>query len=135
MGQGGAQGPALFADTAPPRLMPRLGVMHGVASRLLRVVSKASMLTCMTATIDIPDDLYRKLSARSAEQGRPVDAVAVDLLRQGLDEGVEAPTESVSQADDAWPQNWFRLADEIFKHAPPGPSTREILEQDRGRLD
>jgi hypothetical protein len=32
-------------------------------------------------------------------------------------------------------QRVFRLADEAFKDAPPGPSAREILEQDRGRLD
>jgi hypothetical protein len=89
----------------------------------------------MKATIDIPDDLYRKLSARSAEQGRPVDAVAVDLLRRGLDEGIGSPTDSEIQSDDAWPQSWFQLADEVFKSAPPGPSAREILERDRGRLD
>jgi hypothetical protein len=89
----------------------------------------------MKATIDFPDDLYRRLSDRSVAQGRPVDAVAVDLLQRGLDSAVDAPTDAATQPADTWPQNWFRLADEIFKHAPPGPSAREILERDRGRLD
>lgn len=93
------------------------------------------MLTVMKATIDIPDDLYRKVSAKSAAQGRPVDAVTAELFQRWIDEEADSPTEPVAQVDAAWPENWFRLADEIFKQAPPGPSTREILEQDRGRIE
>lgn len=34
----------------------------------------------MNATIEIPDDLYRKLEAKSASQGRPLQEVAIELL-------------------------------------------------------
>ena len=34
----------------------------------------------MKATIDIPDDLYRKVKAKSALEGRPVRQVAIELL-------------------------------------------------------
>ena len=34
----------------------------------------------MKATIDIPDDLYRKLEAKSAMEGRPIQEVAIELF-------------------------------------------------------
>jgi hypothetical protein len=34
----------------------------------------------MKATIEIPDDLYRKLEAKSASEGRPLQDVAIELL-------------------------------------------------------
>jgi hypothetical protein len=84
----------------------------------------------MKATIDIPDDLYRKVKAKSALEGRPVRAVAVELFQRWLD-AAPAP----SQPPDQWLEEWFRLADEASETAPAGPTAREILEQDRGRLD
>jgi len=107
----------------------------------------------MKATIEIPDDLFQRVAAKSASEGRPVDAVAAELFKRWLD---EVPLESqgadptpVSPAPErltrrqraellptpAWLANWFREADEAFKDAPPGPTAREILEEDRNRLD
>jgi hypothetical protein len=40
----------------------------------------------MKATIDIPDDLYRQVKARSALEGRPVRDVAIELFRRWLGE-------------------------------------------------
>jgi hypothetical protein len=34
----------------------------------------------MKATIDIPDELYRKLEAKSAAEGRPIRDVAIELF-------------------------------------------------------
>src|SRR4051794_915167 len=110
MGQGGAGRLTIGADRAPPRLMPRLGMLHGVAGGPLRMLSEGSMLIAMKATIDIPDDLYQKLSARSAEQGQPVDAVAVDLLRRGLDE--ETDTAATNARLEAV-ERMIRLAQEF----------------------
>jgi predicted CopG family antitoxin len=85
----------------------------------------------MKATIDIPDDLYRRLKAKSALEGRSVRAVVVDLV-----EGwVEGNRPVASRSPDQWLEDWFRLADEAMKNAPPGPSAREILEEDRNRLE
>jgi hypothetical protein len=39
----------------------------------------------MKATLDLPDDLYRRVKARSAMEGRPVRAVAVQLFQNWLD--------------------------------------------------
>lgn len=39
----------------------------------------------MKATLDIPDDLYRRVKARSAMEGRPLRSVAVQLFQNWLD--------------------------------------------------
>ena len=39
----------------------------------------------MKATLDIPDDLYRRVKARSALEGRPLRSVAVRLFQDWLD--------------------------------------------------
>lgn len=41
----------------------------------------------MKATIDIPDELYRRVKARTATEGRRIREVAVELFRQWLDDG------------------------------------------------
>ena len=39
----------------------------------------------MKATVDIPDDLYRRVKAKSALEGRPVREVTVQLFRGWVD--------------------------------------------------
>jgi hypothetical protein len=85
----------------------------------------------MKATIDIPDDLYRRVKAKSALEGRPIRAVTVELYRRWLEEDTPALREASAQ----WLDEWLRLADEASEDAPPGPPAREVLEQDRNRLD
>lgn len=85
----------------------------------------------MKATIDLPDDLYRKVKAKSALEGRPVRAVAIELFRRWLDDGDGTRELSPEQ----WLEDWLRLADETMRDLPPGPTAREILEQDRNRLE
>ena len=85
----------------------------------------------MKATIDIPDDLYRQVKAKSALEGRPIRAVTAELYQRWLEEDTPASGQPSAQ----WLEEWVRLADEASKTAPPGPTAREILEQDRDRLD
>lgn len=40
----------------------------------------------MKATIDIPDELYRRVKARTAQEGRRIREVTVGLFQQWLDE-------------------------------------------------
>lgn len=90
----------------------------------------------MTAVIDIPDDLYQKVTARVAALGRRVPEVTVELYERWLgdEEVVFAP--AATQASGAeWLEEWFRTADEAISHAPSGPSARELLMQDRNRLE
>ena len=57
---------------------------------ILDATRKTSKLYNMKATIDFPDELYRRVKARSAMEGRPVRAVAVQLFQSWL-EAPEAP--------------------------------------------
>ena len=126
---------------------------HRPLRRYLNSVDSSGYHFAMKATIDIPDDLYQRVAAESARQGRPVDAVVTELIRRSLD---KAPTESQGTESarvatrppgmtrrawakqhptPPWLDEWFRAAEEAFKDAPPGPTAREILEEDRNRLE
>jgi len=50
----------------------------------------------MKATIDIPDDLYRSVKARSALEGRALRSVAVELFQKWLS---SSPAPPEMQAD------------------------------------
>jgi hypothetical protein len=85
----------------------------------------------MKATIEIPDELYRKVKAKSAMQGRPIRAVTVELFERWVEEDAPAETLSTSQALE----EWLRLGEEVSRNAPPGPTVTEILDADRNRLE
>ncbi len=86
----------------------------------------------MKATIDVPDELYRKVKAKSALLGRPVREVTVELYERWLAEG---PSPGARETPEDWLRAWLALADEAMKIAPPGPSAREELDADRNRLE
>ena len=86
----------------------------------------------MKATIDIPEDLYRKVKAKSALLGKPVREVTVELYRNWLSEVVAEQAETSPQA---WLDSWLAQADAALAGAAPGPSAREILSADRNRLE
>ncbi len=76
----------------------------------------------MKATIEIPDDLYRQVKAKSALEGRPVREVTEALFRRyvGSDE-VEAESEKkVRSSQDEPTPTWFgvfkKYADKVPVH-------------------
>ena len=85
----------------------------------------------MKATIDIPDDLYRRVKAKTALKGRAVRDVTIELFRNWLHE-TEAATQDGKERSESW-------VDQLLGHAVPadlpGPTGREILEEDRERLE
>jgi hypothetical protein len=86
----------------------------------------------MKATIEIPDDLYRRVKAKSALQGRTIREVTMELYQTWL---VDAPAAPAALSPDQWLEEWLKLADATMQDVPPGPSAREILEEDRNRLE
>ena len=68
----------------------------------------------MKATLEIPDELYRKVKARSALEGRPVRAVAAELFEKWLSGEFEItgkspePTAIPAEAAKAYP--WLKIA-------------------------
>jgi hypothetical protein len=76
----------------------------------------------MKATLDIPDDLYRSVKARSALEGRPVRAVAIELFQAWL----HSPSTTTASAPDVpSPEEmaqfpWLAIS---HKHVKPGVSS------------
>ncbi len=68
----------------------------------------------MKVTLEIPDDLYRNVKARSALEGRPVRAVAAELFEKWLSGEIETAAKSAkpaaihSAAAKAYP--WLKIA-------------------------
>jgi hypothetical protein len=62
----------------------------------------------MKATIEIPDELYRRVKAEAAWEGRPIREVTIELYRRWLEED----SESANEAD-----------------SPPAPSLHDRLEK------
>lgn len=86
----------------------------------------------MKATIEIPDDLYRQVKAKSALEGRAIREVTIELYEAWVrQEGPKPEPLSPEQ----WLKEWVQLGDALLRDAPPGPTVREILESDRNRLE
>jgi hypothetical protein len=86
----------------------------------------------MKATIEIPDDLYRKVKAKSAMQGKRIREVTIDLYERWVN-GDDVPER---ESPEQWLSRAFRAADEVMQdRIPDAPSARDFLQQDRGRLD
>ncbi len=84
----------------------------------------------MRTTLDIPDELYRQVKARAALEGRSVREVTTELYGQWLS-GRVLPQRTAAE----WLADWVRLGEEALRESPPSPTAREILEEDRNRLE
>ncbi|MCX6875585.1 MAG: hypothetical protein NTW21_17525 [Verrucomicrobia bacterium] len=77
----------------------------------------------MKATLEIPDDLYRRVKARSALEGRPIRLVAVQLFQAWLEapappQQAAPPEETLTEADfERFP--WLKTSRKYLK---PGMS-------------
>ena len=96
----------------------------------LTVIQVYGYTVNMKATIDVPDDLYRRVKAKSALEGRAVRQVTIELYRRWLREEAE-----VERSPREWLESWVRLGDELLHDAPAAPTGREILEEDRNRVE
>jgi hypothetical protein len=71
----------------------------------------------MKATIDIPDELYRQVKAKSALEGRPLRYVAIDLFQAWLGQKPAGPSsaEAVTEAElEACP--WLRVTQKYMRN-------------------
>jgi len=72
------------------------------------------------ATIDIPDDLYRRVKARTAEEGRRIRDVTADLFLQWLDGERTPPATSGNPLVSPAQLSHFRDPDSLHKAFPRG---------------
>ena len=87
----------------------------------------------MKITTEMPDDLYRRVKARAAREGRTVREVTEELYRSWLKEpasGVE-PDKGRRGLE-----RWLTEARALVERAgATGPTATELLEEGRRRLD
>jgi hypothetical protein len=89
----------------------------------------------MKATIDIPDELYRRVKARAALDGRAVREIAIELftewvgLREPVGEAPDAARRPLTGAE--WLARWEELGAETARRGIDPRTTREILEANR----
>lgn len=86
----------------------------------------------MKVTIQIPDNLYRRVKAAAALRGRTVREVTTELYRRWLGEGEGT---GMQQSPTEWLSDWLSAADQAIDRAPSGRSAREELAASRGRLE
>ena len=64
----------------------------------------------MKATVDIPEDLYRRVKAKSAIQGRLVREVVIALFQGWIAEANEQPATSSAPTVGGTTPSWFGAA-------------------------
>jgi hypothetical protein len=88
----------------------------------------------MTATLEIDDELYRQAADIANRTGREISELVTDGLRLVIHpastggkgaRGPESPSLKEVRA----------MAEKAFRNAPPGKTAREILVEERARLD
>ncbi len=86
----------------------------------------------MKTTIDIPDELYRRVKARSALLGKRIRDVTIELYSRWLEE--EEGQDYTGQPQQ-WLDEWVRLGRKNLESSTPRPTATEILAEDRSRTD
>ncbi len=85
----------------------------------------------MKATVDIPDQLYRRVKARAALEGRAVRDVTIELYEHWLgDRPSDSPAEREAAAA-AWIARWQELGERVEASAKDPRTTLRILLDDR----
>lgn len=84
----------------------------------------------MKATLEIPDDIYRRVKAKSALQGRAIRDVTIDLYQRWL---ADEPLSAGPESSEDWLDVWVRLGQETLRDAPSGTTATEVLAADRDR--
>ena len=89
----------------------------------------------MKTTIEIPDDLYRKVEAKTSAMGRRVRDVTVELYEHWLADANVNQIHRPASDEAHWLEDWFNAADKAMAGVPGKLTSREILQDDRNRLD
>lgn len=95
------------------------------------------MLPAMKTSIDLPDELYRRVKAKSAMERRTVREVATSLLTEWVGESAIDPASAAPDAGAAWLYSWRELGRRVADAEPVGdpkvdvPSVVDQLVVDR----
>lgn len=86
----------------------------------------------MTTTVEIPDHLYQKVEAKTKALGRKITDVTAELYERWVAEDTDLADASGAEA---WLDAWVTMGSEACKDLPAGPTARELIQQDRQRLE
>ena len=101
---------------------------------MLTGIQLYSLLVSMKATIDIPDQLYRQVKAKSAMEGRAVREVAIRLF-QGWVEQEDNPVQTPPVLHEHSAPTWFGGARKYAKRVDQHDMASIRRSIDRGRPD
>lgn len=95
----------------------------------------------MKTTIELPDDLYRRVKAKSALEGKTVREVATSLFQQWADGTVpRGETPSAEEAEEArrrraaeWMESFRALGREMGDAATEGSVVEQLFADRRAR--
>lgn len=80
----------------------------------------------MKTTLDLPDDLVRRLKIRAVQEGRPLKRLVSELLLQGLNAGaVPAPAPPAGTSQVTIAENGFP----VFRCGPNAPASAMKAEE------
>lgn len=106
--------------------IPRLTSRRARPSRVRTLAGplNTAILFPMKTSIDLPDELYRRVKARSALEGRAVREVTTELLAQWVDRKPSPPgaRDAVSVApapNPDWLYEWAALGARVAKATAP----------------
>jgi hypothetical protein len=88
----------------------------------------------MKATIEVPDDLYRQVKAKSALRGQAVREVVMSLFQSWIEEGepvASAPSFAAHQSPPAWFGGARKYARQVRRHDLT--AVRASIARGRGR--
>jgi hypothetical protein len=95
----------------------------------------------MKTTVNLPDDLMTEVKILAAREQRKLGELMAELVHAGIESRTRAPDQPADAPPDveAWLAGWFKLADELMQESAQenadGPTARDLLDEDRSRLD
>jgi ribosome modulation factor len=91
----------------------------------------------MKTTVELPDELMTEVKILAARERRKLGELMAELVQSGIASRSRTETPAQPPVDaEQWLAGWLRLADELMQDASDaGPTARELLDDDRNRLD
>lgn len=89
----------------------------------------------MKTTVELPDPLMTEVKVLAAREQRKLGELMAELVRAGLDARTPGGEAGQAASAEAWLAAWLQLADDLMQDAPPGPTARALLDEERNRLE
>jgi len=90
----------------------------------------------MRTTIGLPDQLMTEVKVLAAREGCKLGQLMAERVRAGLEQHTGAAGQAGQPPSaERWLAEWLKMAEEVMREAPDEPTGRELLEEERSRLE